>query len=89
MAAGEHHAPEGIEEFQRLPALLGAMDAGIVTEVSRQLVPLASGAHPVDHAIEGMTGINTGAAEVLGRIEAIQQTLHHLPQVVGNRPDRG
>jgi len=87
LTAGLSHCPEGIKQTQGFPALLGAMDAGIIAEALRQLVPMAAGAGAQKDAIEGISGIDARSAGALGRIEALQQAIHHLPQVVRNFPD--
>lgn len=65
------------------------MDAGVIPETGGELVPLTAGSGPIDHAIKGATGINTGSSHPLGRVEMLYQTIHHLPQIVGNFPDGG
>jgi hypothetical protein len=71
LTAALYHRPEGIKDPQGFPALLGAMDTGIIAEMIGQLVPLATGSRSEDNAVERFSGIDAGSAGGLGRIEAL------------------
>ena len=64
------------------------MDADVVAELGREVVPLAAGAGAVDDPVEGLALVDAGAAHHGGRVVDGQDALHRLPQVVRHVPDR-
>src|SRR5580700_2311677 len=63
------------------------MHAGIIAKAIGELVPLATGSHAVDHAVECQTRVDAFSALLVGRVEFVQKMLEEFPQVIGNLPD--
>jgi hypothetical protein len=61
---------------------------GVVPELLRQVVPLATGPEAVDDAVQRPPGINTGPPPAAWRVQFFQYLFYFSPQLIRDFPDR-
>ena len=88
VALGQKNGPENVKDGLLLPAGKGTVDAAVVAELFRQVVPLAARPHPKDDAVEGLARIAALAACFGRRVIDSQHFVDQLPKRVGDIPDR-
>ena len=89
LAVIDQNCPQPVEDAPRVPAADRPMHRRVAAEARRQVVPLAAGARPVDHAVQASALIGAGAAHVRRRVEFIEQREEQLlPQRIWGFPDR-
>jgi len=64
------------------------MNRAIVAKYLGQMIPLTSGSHSEDDAVDGLAKVNTTSTGWLGRIGFGQNRLRSFPGRIGDFPDR-
>ncbi len=88
VALGQQDGPQDVKDGLPFPAGEGTVDAAVVAELFRQMVPLAACPHPKDDAVEGAARVATLTAPLGRRVIDGQDFLDQLPERVRNIPDR-
>ena len=80
--------PQLDENIISHPGLKPPMNRAIVAKRLGQMIPLTSGPHPEDDAVDGLAKVNTTSTGRFGWVGFSQNRLQALPGGIGNFPDR-
>jgi hypothetical protein len=86
----DQHGPDLLEDTVAAPPLEPAVNRAVVTELLRELVPLAAAAEAEDDPVEGRPPVDPLAAAIRpGRWWGVfeEDRLDPLPEAVGDFPD--
>jgi hypothetical protein len=85
----DQQRPQLIEDPLLVPAVDRPMNRRVAAELFGQVVPLATGACSVDHAIQALALVGAGASHTRRRIKFSQQRQEQVvPHLIGGFPDR-
>jgi hypothetical protein len=89
VARADQNLPDLLHHAAGTPALKPVVDGALGSELAGQLVPLATGPHPEDDAVEHQPPVGVAPAPQFPRPEGLEDRLDPQPQVVGDFPNRG
>ena len=89
VALADQNRPDLLHHAAGTPALKPVVDGALGSELAGQLVPLATGPHPEDDAVEDQPPVGVVPAREFPRPELLEDRLDPQPQVVGDFPNRG
>jgi hypothetical protein len=84
---GDENFPDPLDHTTRAPALEPVVNGALGTELARQLVPLATGTHAEDDAVEAQPPVGVTSTRGFARPESVEDRLDPLPEIVGDFPD--
>jgi len=64
------------------------MNGAVAAEVLGRLVPLASGPHPEDDAVDDRAEAHPGSSRGLGGVSLVERRLDDAPEAIRQFPDR-